>query len=153
MSIFDQLLEDLSKEMNVSLKEDDHHTCLINFEDKIKVQVELDTTQENLIIGAVIGELAPGKYRESVLKEALKENGQLPPKIGIFAYSPKKNALVFFNKFSIQDLDTKNLLVLINEFKNKALTWKETIDQGNVPFSSSGSEAQNNKGSIFDIKR
>lgn len=153
MSVFDQILEDLSKELGLSLKEDSNHTCLINFEDKIKIQIELDSPQENLIIGTVIGELAPGKFRENVLREALKENGLFPPKPGIFAYSTKKNALVFFNKFSIQDLDIKNLLNVITDFKNKALLWKESIDQGNIPTSSTVAEITKSKGSIFDIKK
>jgi hypothetical protein len=153
VGIFDQILEDVSKELNVSLKEDGNHTCLIDFKEKIKLQIELDAPQENIIIGAIIGELVPGKFRENVLREALKENSSPPPRLGVFAFSPKKNALIFFNKISIQTVDIKNLVDLIRNIVDKAAMWKESIERGDIPQSFIAPIHQKLGGSIFDIKK
>jgi hypothetical protein len=153
MPILEQLLQDLSGEMNIILKEDSNRSCQINFNDKINIQLELDPQQENIIIGAMIGELFPGKYRENVFREALIENGFPPPKIGTFAYSEQKNTLVFFEKKSIQELDARSLYEAVNTLKEKALYWKECLQRGEIPQVKDPKDSfQKKGGSIFDIK-
>lgn len=154
MDIFEQLLEDLSKEMRIPLKVDANHSCLIRLKDAINVQLELNKGQDFLIIGTTLGELAPGKFRENVLREALKENNLPPPKVGLFAYSERKNALILFEKRHTQELNGQLIHELIKTIYEKAMLWKPLIDQGNVPQSSArAGGAPFSHASIFDTKR
>lgn len=151
MSIFENILNDLSSEMSIDLKEDNHHSCLLTFEDKIKVQLELDKPQENLVLGSIIDELPPGKFRENILKAALIENGLEIHKKGIFAYSERKNALIFFKKIPLNKIKPKELLIILYEFKDKALEWKEAISRGNIPQVSEQIASKSPSSSIFNI--
>ena len=83
------LLEELGKVIKVPLKPDKLNCCLLKFKTGTQVQMEIDSRGENVVIAANLGELTQGKYRENVLKEALKANGLPPPQTGIFAYGKK----------------------------------------------------------------
>ena len=76
-----------------------------------------------------------------------------PPRLGVFAYSPKQNALIFFNKLSIQNIDIKKLVDLIKDIVEKTALWKESIEKGDIPHSQIAIVSQKSMGSIFDIKR
>lgn len=128
---FSLLLEDLSKYLSLNLRPDENNSCLINIKDKVEVQIELDPSETFLIIGAVLGELPPGKFREDSLLSALKANARPYPILGIFAYSKKANSLVLFEKLELEVFNTENILSLLTPFIKKAVTWKDALEKGN----------------------
>lgn len=153
MDIFEQLLEELSKEMHLPLKSDEHNTCLIRLKDSLDVQIELDRAQENLIIGIFLGELPAGKYRENILKEALKANSEPPPSIGVFAFSEKKHALVLFETRRIEDVNGAKAHEIMLELYAMALPWKEALSRGDVPYITRKSSGDTKKSdNIFSLK-
>lgn len=127
---FTLLLEDLSKYLSLTLKPDAHHSCLLVIKNKVKVQLELDPTQNFLIIGSILAELPPGKFRENTLFAALKANAKPYPRLGNFAYSNKKNALVLFEKIEMDVFSIENILSMLIPFIKKAIHWKDALDNG-----------------------
>jgi hypothetical protein len=127
---FSILLEDLSKRLNMQLKPDVNRSCLINFKDKLEIQMELDQSEKDLIIGAKLFELNSGKSREDVLLSALSFNAKPYPRHGIFAYSKKLNCLIMFEKLPVDHFTIDNILSVLTPFVQKALRWKEALENG-----------------------
>jgi len=113
------------------MKPDKNNSCLLNIKDKLKVQLELDTNNQSvLIIASVLGELSPGKFREDILLSALKANAKPYPRIGNFAYSTKLNSLVLSSSLNIDHFKAENVLAVLTPFFHKAYAWKDAIDRG-----------------------
>lgn len=128
---FSQLLVDLSKLLNMDLKPDQNFSCLIEIQDKLKVQLEMDPDREDcLVVGTFLPEIPPGKYREDLLISALKANTAAYPRAGNFGYSHKLNCLVLFELFSLSRTKAENLLTQLVPLVQKAFTWKESILRG-----------------------
>lgn len=135
MDIFDSLLTELSKELDIpDLKPDSNSSCLIVLpNDGPEVQLEIDPTGNYLVMGSLVGFVPIGRYRESVFKEALRANG-LPGKInGSFAYSKQKDQLLMFDKLPVKDLTGAKIAAAFEPFVEKAQHWKESIAKGEIP--------------------
>ena len=110
-------LEDLSKLLDIELKPDNNHSCLIKIKDKLEVQLELDReNQDYLIIGSLLGELPSGKFREEILFSALKANARSYPRIGSFAYSTKLNNLVLYELLNLNQISPETILSILTSF-------------------------------------
>lgn len=127
---FTLLLEDLSKHLSIKLAPDENNSCLINIHDKIEIQLQLEPTETYLIIGSILGELPPGKFREDTLISALTANARPYPRLGTFAYSKKVNSLILFEKIEVEIFDVENILGILTPFIKKAITWKDALDNG-----------------------
>lgn len=127
---FALLLEDLSKHLSMNLKPDDNNSCLIVIQNKIEVQLELDPSENYLIIGSILGELPSGRFRADCLVAALKANARHYPLLGTFAYSRKLNSLILFEKIQTAIFDTNNILSILTPFIKKAMAWKGALDEG-----------------------
>lgn len=131
MNRFEDLLKSLSDLIGTPLAPDSKSTCLLVFDHDVKVQLELDKTSEWLIVGASLGEVPPGKYREQVICEALKHNRS--PENGIFAYALRKNQLVLFEKWPYDQVQVPQLFALLKALVEKAKPWKEALARGDRP--------------------
>ncbi|MEI8125220.1 MAG: CesT family type III secretion system chaperone [Parachlamydiaceae bacterium] len=132
--LFGTLLEELAKSLKINhLEPDQNNSCLINLKNGQKIQVELDRSGNYLVIGADLGTVSPGKYRENLFKEALKANGMPYPLNGILAYSKRTDHLVLFTKISVKDLRGEQIAIVIPPFVEKALIWSEAIKRGEMP--------------------
>ncbi len=127
---FTLLLQELSKELSMDLKPDENNSCLIVIQDKLKIQLELDPEEKNLIIGSILTELPPGKFREDILLSSLTANAKRYPRLGTFAYSKKLNSLVLFEMIELEFFNVENILSMLTPFIKKALLWKEALEQG-----------------------
>jgi hypothetical protein len=135
MDLFESLLHELGQIMKIEdLRPDEHNTCLIRFrEGGLEVQIEPYQKGEFLLIGSTIGVLPPGRYRESVFREALKANGLPPPRHGTFAYIAKSDRLVLFSLLSLREINGEKIASFLTPFMEKALSWKQQIEHGDVP--------------------
>jgi len=104
------------------------------------VQMELDARGENVRIGCSLGEPPQGRYRENVMREALKANGLPPPQKGIFAFGKKTESLLLYDELPLNDLSGDKLAEYLSGFILKAELWREAITRGEVP-SFMGTEA------------
>lgn len=132
---FGTLLQELGRAIDIpKLKPDVNNSCIIRFRKQgdIRVQIELDPEGTNVIIGTDLGNVAPGRYRESIFIEALKSNG-ITPRHGIFAYSRKADHLVLFEKMPIQELTGDKVADFLKLFLEKAKVWKEALSRNEVP--------------------
>ncbi|MBU6447032.1 MAG: hypothetical protein KGQ49_06510, partial [Verrucomicrobia bacterium] len=79
---------------------------------------------------AEIAETPPGKFRENILKEALKANALPDPMPGIFGYILATNRLAQFQKYPLHILTAERLSQIIGAFLEMAEVWQKAIMTG-----------------------
>ncbi len=127
---FEELLEQLSKVFHLKLHIDRSNACSIQLHGNLVIQLQPDMTREHLWIFTKLIEIPPGKFRENVLKEALKSNGLPDPRAAVLAYMAATNHLVLFQKYPIAILTGERLAGLIGSFVETADSWKSAIAAG-----------------------
>lgn len=150
MDKFATVLADLAALIDVPLHLDHNRACSLNVNNVMHIQIQEEESKNRLLIGAFVGELPPGKFREILLKETLKENN-LYPRIGTFAYSPRNNQLVFFTYVPLSTLTGDLLADVLETFLDRAFSWKIALETGQIP--SRDTNLQKMGPSIFDIKK
>ena len=134
MTPFEDLIHELGKEMNITLHPDSHQSCLLTFpEDKISIQIDLDISADQILVGTQLGSLTPGPYRKRILTQAMRVNGASTTPRGVLAYSEKNDTLVLFQFLSIASLNGKKLNNFVLLFREHTKGWKEAIDHGDIP--------------------
>lgn len=128
------LLQELGQSLGVrNLQPDANNSCLLKYPDGQEIQVELDDTGEFLLIGAKLGPVPPGRYREDLFVAALKANAMPHPLHGILCYGPKADNMLMFQKINIKDLNGARIAAEIPPFVEKARLWTDAIKRGDVP--------------------
>jgi hypothetical protein len=147
---FEELLNELSIEFGVALHPDKRGACKLRINETLNVQLECDPSQENLLIASFICEIPPGKFRENILKDALKCNGPFPVH-GTLSYSERNNQLALFAFLHLSNLNGKTLADFITSFTEKVSNWRIGVETGRTVnlVSQQASSAR----SIFDIKK
>src|SRR5438477_9435360 len=118
------ILEELGKMLKLPLKPDKSNCCVLAFKNGSSLQMEMDQRGEYVILATDLGELSQGRYRENILREALKANGLPAPQCGIFAYGKKTEALLLCDQLSIDELTGERLAEYLAPFMQKADIWK-----------------------------
>ncbi|PIS01917.1 MAG: hypothetical protein COT85_07155 [Chlamydiae bacterium CG10_big_fil_rev_8_21_14_0_10_42_34] len=127
---FQELLEALSKVFNLALHVDRSNACCIQIHEGLSIQLQLDVSQENLWIFSKIVEIPPGKFRENIFKETLKENGLADPRIAVFGYLADTNHLALFQKYPLHVLNGERLSGFLGAFLMMAENWRNAIESG-----------------------
>jgi hypothetical protein len=128
---FEELLNELGTELGITLHPDRKGACKLKINEALHVQIECDAHQENLLIATFICDIPPGKFRENILKDALKSNGPFPLN-GTLAYSDRNNKLVLFSYFRLANLTGKQLAEFLNSFVDKANNWRIGVETGHT---------------------
>lgn len=149
MDIFAQLLSDLGLLLDIPLSLDKRGACKLHIEDALHLQLEPDTNREKLLLFCFLSEIPPGKFRENVLRDALKTNAD-PNTFGTFGFSERNNQLVLFAYLPFHPLTAKELLDFLHVFITKAQAWKQGIATGQTIHLSP--EPMQKTLSPFDIK-
>jgi hypothetical protein len=126
---FEELLKELSIQLEIQLHLDKNGACTIFFDEKIKVQLELDKNLENLIVFCSINSITPGKFRENVLLEALKENDKFPY-IATFAFFERESSLAMFNFLNFSSLSAQMLSSYLTLFVDLAILYQDALSHG-----------------------
>ena len=150
MDKFGVVLADLATLIDVPLHPDQNRSCSLNVNSVMHVQLQEEENTDRILIGAFLGELPPGKFRENLLKETLKEN-DLYPRVGTFAYSPRNNQLAFFTYVLLPTLTGELLADVLEIFLDRAFSWKTALETGQIP--PRGSNLQKTGPSIFDVQK
>lgn len=127
MNKLEILLQDLKEEMPVELHVDVKNACTVLFEKKIRLQMELDKNETHLILLSYIQELPAGKFREKVLKDALKYNTRYP-RIGTMGYIERKNELCIYESLPLEGLSGKLLYTKLLDVFDTSLLWKKALN-------------------------
>ena len=130
MNPFEQYIQELNRILGISLYAEKGYLCKLIIEGSLKLQLEHEPAEERILIASFLCELPPGKFREDVLKEALKANDSLNRE-GIFAYSGTNNSLVYFLYFS-DTLPSDQLAKTLLQFIEIAKKWKTAVETGQL---------------------
>ncbi len=150
MDQFAIALAELSELIDVPLQPDHNRSCSLHVNNAMHIQLQEEGNKDRILLGAFLGELPPGKFREKLLIETLKENN-LFPRIGTFSYSPRNNQLAFFTYVALPRLTGEVLADILELFLDRAFSWKTALDTGQIP--SRGANLQKTGPSIFDIQK
>jgi Tir chaperone protein (CesT) family len=131
-SQFGAILKELEAFFDCSLEPDANNSCLITMGIGISIQIELDR-YGLLLVGCRLGVIHMGRYRDNIMKEALKSNELTPPSTGIFGFSQKSNQLILFLKIDPLVFSIHQILALMPPFITKAKLWTDAIGKGEVP--------------------
>ncbi|HEX2582719.1 MAG TPA: CesT family type III secretion system chaperone [Chlamydiales bacterium] len=127
---FEEVLHLFGNCLDLPLHVDKNNACAIQVQGTI-IQMQTDTSQEKLLIGCKIIEVGPGKFREHVLREALKANDLPDPRVGIFAYIASINTLFLFQEYPFDLLTTgERVAGLLGPFIKTCTDWKNAIQNG-----------------------
>ncbi len=130
---FEDLIQELGTTLGLSFHLDPHGACCLQMNEKLRVQIEPDKQEDRIILAAFIGELNPGRFREDVLKEALKANAQF---IGngnagaILGFSARHNQLACHTFLPILEISPEKLLASLTYLTEHALSWMEALQSG-----------------------
>lgn len=127
---FEELLAAIGKVFDLALHVDRSNACSIQIHDNLIIQLQLDVSQENLWIFSKLIEIPPGKFRENVLREALKANGLPDPRVGAFGYIAATNHLALFQKYPLTILNGDRLAGLMGAFLEMADNWRKAVASG-----------------------
>lgn len=150
MDRFAILLADLGELIQVPLHPDHQRSCILSINQELHVHLKEEDNEDRILIATFVSELPPGKFRENILKETLKEN-QLYPRIGTFGYSDRNNQLALFAHVYYPGLRGDTLADFLEAFLEKAFSWKMAIETGQLP--QRGQTIHKTGPSIFDIQR
>jgi hypothetical protein len=132
--MFGAILQELGHSLEISgLHPDQNHSCLIHFKNGLEIQLEIDRSGQFMVLGADLGAIPPGKYRENLFREALKANDMPHPTHGTLAYSKKSDHLILFERINVHELNGEKVAAEITPFSEKATLWSEALKNGEVP--------------------
>ncbi len=129
---FDELLLALSEYLDIDIEPDIKGGCCLKINEKFDIQIELDSLREKIFFVAFLYELSPGKYREDVLKNALKANFIHENPQGILCYMNKQNKLCLFHTLILQDTTAEKFNQTFQVFYEKAVIWNEALHSGQL---------------------
>lgn len=126
---FEELLHELGAELALPLHTDKVGACTLKINGAPDVQLECGRLPGILLMAAFISEIPPGKYRENILKDALKANAS-PSQYGILGYSERNNQLALFSFISMAEINGKTLCSLLDLFIDKVMQWRSSVETG-----------------------
>ena len=139
---FEEILRELGIEYAEPLHLDKHGACKLFINETLHVQLESRPEYDAIVAATFLGEITPGKFRENLLKAALKTN-YLYPESAVLSYSERNNQLALFQFIPITSLTGKKLSDYLLGFAKKAGEWRSRLETGDLsnlapPSSSSG---------------
>jgi Tir chaperone family protein CesT len=150
MDHFAILLADLGALIQVSLHPDHKRSCNLSINGELHIQLKEDENKDRILVATFLAEIPPGKFRENILKETLKENN-LFPRTGTFSYSERNNQLALFSFVHLEGLKGDKMADFLEVFLEKAFSWRTALQTGQLP--QRGHTLQKTGPSIFDIQR
>lgn len=133
MGPFEIIVEELGQALELELTPDPMGAVAIKFKNGVRIQMEVNDREQHFIMLADLGHLPPGPYQQQITRQALKANGLPFPHHGEFAYSKKKEELVIFTTLPMDNLNGAHVADTLFPFAEKAATWKEALERGEVP--------------------
>ena len=150
---FGTILQELGKSALIPITDlhpDRNNSCLVRIKGGIELQMELDRSGQNLVIGCDLGAIPPGRYKENLFREALKANGLPHPRYGIFAYSKQTDHLIVFDTLNTKDLTGDKVAEYLVKFMEKVVTWRSAISGNDIPLIAAIKSSK--LGGIFGLK-
>lgn len=149
---FESLLKELGEKIGISnLESTRNNNITLTLKDKNEVVLQQHKTEPFLIIAFEIAEIPIGRYRENILREALKFNGLNQLHGGAFAFSKKTQRLFLFDMLPFNDLSVDQILTILKTLSERVTQWKEALNRGDIPTIGATTQARSG-GGIFGIR-
>lgn len=132
MDRFAILLADLGSLINVPLHPDAKRACRLNIDGKLHLQMQDEPEKDRILVATMIGDVPPGKFRENILRETLKENS-LYPRFATLGYAERSNKLALFSHVYYPGLHGNSMADFLEAFIEKSLAWKTALETGVLP--------------------
>lgn len=150
MSTYKNLIAELSLRLKKQIYPNLNNIVVLLIENRVKIHIETDSLGEIVIIGAFITELPPGKFREHILKDALKANYNVKNCPGILSYMGKENILTLHSTFALEALTIETLIQCLKHLTKRARLWQDAIEEGkSSPYEDIPTGSRQSKKSIF----
>lgn len=147
----ESLLKELGEKIGIPHMEPTHNNNItLTLKENQSVVLQKHNTLPFLIITFEIFEIQAGRFRENILREALKFNGLNQP-YGVFAFSKKMQKLYLFEMLSLNEISGDLVNTVMQALSEKVTVWKEALNRGEIPTLVSTSPAHPG-GGIFGIK-
>ena len=131
MATYNELIEQLSDELGIDIFPNINNVVVLLIEKTIKIHIENDI-DDTVIIGTSITDLAPGKFREHILKDALIINS-LEYKIrGTLSYMGSENALFIHQKTPLSNMTVEKMVKIIKNICKRSKKWKSAVNEGHA---------------------
>lgn len=130
MEKFQQLIYDFGDLVAEDLYIDEHGVCRLFLNEKFPLQLELNQAEDTLICIASITEVPPGRFREQVLKEALKDNEHSRGQDGTLGYVLQKGMLTYHFSYPLEQLTGSILADFLEVITPKIESWYDAIEGG-----------------------
>ena len=150
MERFDEFLKEVGTLLGVPLHPDKNRACKMSINNVLHIQIEEDATKEKLLIACFLCDIPPGKFRENILREALKSN-DFYPRTGTLSYSERNNKLACFEFLSWHNLTAQKFLDFFAKFIEKADNWRVAVESGQTAPIKEKTQTQTSP-NIFGIK-
>ena len=131
MDKFEQIIWDLGEAIKIPLYVDKNQACNLLLDEHLEIQMQMDRDETHLFLCAFVANVPPGRFREDVLRDTLKANGEPHPH-GAFAFYEKKNLLVLQQFISIEQLNGEPLVTRLEAFIQEAEEWHQAIKSGST---------------------
>jgi hypothetical protein len=131
MNRFEELIAQLAKILNIHLEAEKGMLCKLNIDGKFSVHLQYEESDDLLMMGCMIVEVPPGKFKENVLREALKVNDLLP-RLGNMCFSEKGNKLAIYTHISFEGLDAEKFNDMMHNFIDYCYRWYNAVTSGNL---------------------
>jgi hypothetical protein len=134
MNPFEDLIRELGAILGTSLLVDQHQSCCLHFPlEEISAQIDLSANADQVLIGAQLGTVHAGSYREKIFLRAMSMNGMANIMRGTLAYSEKNNSLVLFYFLPLAFLNGERLFTFLQRFISYGKIWKNALGRGDIP--------------------
>lgn len=128
---FEEVLKSLGEKWDLPLHPDKNQACKLRMGEACEIQMEYRQERQALLIATFVIELPPGKFRENLLKTALKRNCK-EPQTARLSYSDKNNQLALFQFIPVENLSGQMLYEMIEIFAAKVVLWKKGVETGDL---------------------
>ncbi len=130
--LFETILSQLAEKLHVSLRVDRHGACAFKINQKFLVQLQLDSSREQLLAVAFVYTIAPGRFCENVFCEALKANNLPDPRAGIFGYLAATSQLTLHQIYPVLEIGEETLALYVANLIDYATLWHDSLEQGRL---------------------
>lgn len=152
MAQFDNLIEELADKLHADLYPSVDNVVSMRIEGSIKAQIEIDRKDDSMIICLFVAELPPGKFREHILKDALKANARILENRGVLAFVGKQNSLILFQRVETESTSSDDIIQILKHLTGRAKKWIDAIDSGHAsPQEELPEQKSTKKGNMFGL--
>jgi hypothetical protein len=131
MNKFETLILELGDVLAMTLEPQKGRLVSLSINGQMNLNIEFDEAKDMLLLGCLICDVPPGRYKELLFKETLRINGSYP-RPGTFAYSERNNKLSLFTYLSFEKLTPEKLAEKIEAFLDVCDGWRRAADSGNL---------------------